>query len=432
AQGGNTKDREKTPPRCHLHPAKKPNAKCRFCQKAQGTKDGKAAEADSKNQKEESGGSASSKSKKVEKQVEQEEEEDYSRRTFKCAPMLKDQIFGSSYFKSLLQMSTIEELMEEISNYADTLDVYNAGTHVSPSCFICQVYRLFTLPSAESLDEMQVVLDHPTSAKVRCAGFLYMRFVVPPAKIFERLEEYLFDDTPLKYQDGGKTTNTTIGEYVEMLLNRDKYYNTTVPRLPVKVRHLMEKELAPIKIFRKRMQAHLTNSLKKISGQAVEVWNDGQWIRGIAREYVGKVVKTRKVRVELEEGDEEIVVHMGKVVLRDTEEKEKDKEKEKEKEDESEDERSVSDSEGGRKRRRKRSRSRRRARSASPATDWSRFKGEDDDDKNMLQALREKTREEAVCSTTASSKSRRDESGGGGRVPGHEGKESRGSRNREE
>jgi hypothetical protein len=30
---------------------------------------------------------------------------------------------GSSYFKSMLQLTTIDEIIEEIKNYADTLDV---------------------------------------------------------------------------------------------------------------------------------------------------------------------------------------------------------------------------------------------------------------------------------------------------------------------
>lgn len=81
---------------------------------------------------------------------------------------------GSSYFKSMLQLTTIEEIIEEIKNYADTLDVpwaclmasfkitalvavegcqkcwefskqdfcqvYNSGSSTSPSNFVCQAW----------------------------------------------------------------------------------------------------------------------------------------------------------------------------------------------------------------------------------------------------------------------------------------------------
>ena len=122
---------EKEPPRCHLHNTKKPNAKCKFCQKwiacqSQSQAD-KAEKEDGKEEK-----------AKVQA-PEIHEEEDYSRRTFKCSTLLKDQIFGSSYFKSLLEVSDLQPLTDEIAKYADTLDVYNSGNNVHPSCFICQV-----------------------------------------------------------------------------------------------------------------------------------------------------------------------------------------------------------------------------------------------------------------------------------------------------
>mmetsp|Transcript_115095 Transcript_115095/g.357505 ORF Transcript_115095/g.357505 Transcript_115095/m.357505 type:complete len:574 (+) Transcript_115095:3-1724(+) len=353
------------PPRCHLHPQKKPNAKCKFCQRAQGQNPAKAEEAKAAGGASATAASAASASKN-------QDFEDYSRRTFNCSPMLKDQIFGSSYFKSLLSLSSIEELIDEIANYADTLDVYNAGSQVSPSCFICQVYRLFTLPQAEDLGELQAVVDHPDSALVRCAGFLYMRFVVAPVHLWEKLEEYLFDDMELKYADGGKQVNSTIGEYVEALLGRDRYFSTPLPRIPVKVRQALERELAPLQQYRKRMEANLRAFPRRVSDLAVEVCVDGDWVAATAREYVGRASQKRKVRVNLKDGSE-AMVHLGKVVLREGEHGDS----------------GESGSEGkAHRRRRSRSRGRR-----SP--DWSRYKGRSDQD--MVVELREKTKEEAVC-----------------------------------
>ena len=62
-----------------------------------------------------------------------------------------------------------------------------------------QVYRIFTLPEAEDLSQLQVILENAVPL-VRCAGFVYLRYVVPAAKLFDRLEEYLFDEMELKYQ----------------------------------------------------------------------------------------------------------------------------------------------------------------------------------------------------------------------------------------
>jgi len=143
------------------------------------------------------------------------------------------------------------------------------------------------------------------------------------------------------------------------------------------------------------MQAHVKNNLKKITGTPVEVFRDGAWVKGTANEYSGRVVKSYKVKIEVE-GGEELNVHMGKVILADglggTEENDEEKaDVDKPKADDSESGDEGSDEDGKRKRR-KRSRSRRRAKSASP--DWCRYKG--NQDKDHVEALREKVREEAV------------------------------------
>lgn len=367
-------EREKTPPRCHLHNVKKPNAKCKFCQKWLASQN-QLEQCRKVDEKEEA------KHQKVTMQQAVDDEEDYSRRTFKCSSLLKDQIFGSSYFKSLLEVSDLEPLAEEITRYADTLDVYNSGNNVHPSCFICQVYRLFTLPQSEDLDELLAVLDASPSAKVRCAGLLYVRFVVPPQKLWERLEENLFDEQELKYVDGDKQVTTTIQEYVENLLLKDKYYNTPLPRIPVKVRQHLEKELAPLSQYRKRLVAMQKALPKQVAGTLVEVYVDGKWEPGVIRAFIG--VRRRKVGVKLDNGAL-VSSHLGKVILKGEYEEEEEVKEEKEKEKEPKAERSTSRS------RSRRSRSRRRK---SP--DWARYRGPTHDSHD-IERLREKAREEAV------------------------------------
>lgn len=366
---------EEVPP-CHLHPQKKPNAKCKFCQRAQGRNErARGGSPPSKDKDAEAGGQPAAKSRS-----QHGESEDYSRRTFNCSPMLKDQIFSSSYFKSLLTINSLEDLIEEIAKYADTLDVYNAGSTVSPSCFICQVYRLFTLPNAEDLGEIQGVVDYPDSAVVRCAGFLYMRFVVPPALLWDKMEEYLFDTMPLQAADGGRQIFSTIGDYVEGLLFRDKYFGTPLPRIPMKVRQMLERELAPLSQYRKRMEANLKilPNGRRIPNTPVEVYLDGEWMDGVAKEFCGRSSLRRRVRVQLEKG-ESVSVHVGKLVFRDPPSEEKDKEGSG----------AESGEEGGRRRRRSRSP---RRRAGSP--DWSRYKGRGEAE--LIQELRERAKEEAV------------------------------------
>mmetsp|Transcript_19013 Transcript_19013/g.60381 ORF Transcript_19013/g.60381 Transcript_19013/m.60381 type:complete len:630 (-) Transcript_19013:98-1987(-) len=354
--------------RCHLHSRKKPNAKCKFCQRAQGQSVAKAEQ----EAKASVAAVTSAPSRLAQGPGRTKEPEAATRRLFNCSPMLKDQIISSSYFRSLMSIDSIEDLTEEITKYADTLDVYNAGSNVSPSCFACHVYRLFTLTHAEDLDEIQAILDHPESGVVRCAGFLCIRFVMPPSHLWELMEEYLFDDMELRHAMGGKQVTTTIGKYVESLLASDKYFETPLPRIPHKVRQVLEKELAPLQQYRKRMDANLrTFRSRPIAYLPVEVCVEGSWLPGTAKEFAGRCSLRRKVLVQLE-GGAEACVHLGKVVLRDDPER--------------------SGSESGSEctgRRRRRSRSRRR----SP--DWSRWKGKGETE--MVEEFREKAKEEAVC-----------------------------------
>ena len=282
----------------------------------------------------------------------------------------------------------------------------------SPSTFpalLTQVYRLFTLPQSEDLDDLLQILDASASAKVRCAGVLYVRFVVPPHRLWEKLEEKLFDEQELKYLDGDKQVTTTIQEYVENLLIKDKYYNTPLPRIPVKVRQQLEKELAPLAQFRKRMAAMQKALPKKVSGTAVEVYVDGTWLRGHIKHYLGN--HKRRVGVLLENGSM-VNSHLGKVVLRDKDEDEAkgDTEDENKEEDEHPEEKVDKGSEKKEKKESKkesrddrpsRSRSRHRSRSRTSRTsrrrspDWARYKGPILD-ASELERLREKAREDAV------------------------------------
>ncbi|CAK0873116.1 unnamed protein product [Prorocentrum cordatum] len=83
-------------PKCHLHSAKKPNPKCKFCQRSMIRREASAAE--------KVAGSRKPQELAPELTGRNEDVEDYSRRTFNCSPMLKEQILQSSYFKSLLDI----------------------------------------------------------------------------------------------------------------------------------------------------------------------------------------------------------------------------------------------------------------------------------------------------------------------------------------
>jgi len=335
--------------RCHLH--KKSNASCKFCKR----------QLEAKQRLED----AAAKRQGETREAKKEE-------TFNCAPVLKDQVLNSSYYKSLMNITNLEDMIQEIQQYAaDTMDVYRSTNE--PSCFMCCAYRLFTMAPNE--DELRRVIDNPNSPLVRCVGFLSIRYVVPPEQLWDRYEEFLLDDARLKITDGGKGREevTTIGEYIEGLLLKEKYFSTPLPRIPAAVRRKLEERLAPMPQYRKRTKANRSvfGSRSRQISVPVEVCAGGHWQVGRATEVVARVPSRVKVRVELEGGGL-CLMQIGMVVLRGSAP-------------ERPEERSQS-----------RSRSRSRGRSRH-SPDWSRFKGKSDAE--MVVELRERARQDAVCTS---------------------------------
>lgn len=362
---------EKKPSKCFLH--SKPNKNCKKCQAAL-----------SANSVKESPEEKQRESLDADEVIRrnQNKSAETEKKNLQCSPMLKEQIVKSSYFKSLLDITTVDGLIQEIVQYVDTLDVYNPGSKTSPSCFMCHVFRLSVLAHIDN--ELGLLIDNRDYAVVRCVGFLYTRFVTAPSELWDVLEEYLLDDMELIYNQDGNEITTTIGEYVEALLVQDKYFDSPLPRLPVKVRQMVEEKAAPMLQHRKRLQANRDAiTPDNVDGTAVEVCMDGTWLRGTAKELAGSVPSRVKVKVRLE-GGVDVKVHLGKVVISDW------------RSDRADD---GSDDDRWGRRRRSRSRSRGRGgygggrRGGSP--DWSRYKGKSDAE--MIQELRERARANAVC-----------------------------------
>lgn len=355
-------------PRCHLH--KKPNAKCKKCQQALADQS-QTADADRERDDVDTERGVREATETAKKLVREEREKD--RQHFNCSPMLKDQILKSSYFRSMQEIGSLVGLAHEIAQYADTIDVYNHASRTDPSCFICQVLRLSTLAHRD--EDLHVIIDNRDSAKVRCVGFVYLRFMTAPSDLFEVFEEYLLDDMELRYTHEGCEIITTIGEYVEGLLVNEKYFESPLPRIPVTNRRQLEEKIGPMMQHRKRMAANrLAIRPDNVDGMSVEVHMDGNWVRGSASELTGRSAGRAHVRIWLDSGAQ-VVVPMGRLVRR---------------------ERSRSRSRKSRSRsrgRKSRSRSRSRGRGNSP--DWSYRKGKSDAD--MVDELRTRLRENAVC-----------------------------------
>eukprot|EP00746_Dinoflagellata_sp_MGD_P008055 gnl/MRDRNA2_/MRDRNA2_116050_c0_seq1.p1 gnl/MRDRNA2_/MRDRNA2_116050_c0~~gnl/MRDRNA2_/MRDRNA2_116050_c0_seq1.p1 ORF type:complete len:623 (-),score=163.86 gnl/MRDRNA2_/MRDRNA2_116050_c0_seq1:70-1743(-) len=362
--------KEQEVPKCHLH-AKKLNTKCKFCKRIIEHEEKKKAEAERENEME--GDSKPSGPGKEGKKRESIKFEVSNRSTFNINPLMREQIERSEYYKRLLSMDSMGDLVNELAK-TETVETHGAGTmsgvvSTQPSTVFCCLLRFFLMEVSHK--ELMRLVDSEESPFVRVCGLLYMRYGSSPKDLLYWMEEYLVDDQEF-LAEPAINKYITIGEYVEGILMDDRYYHTSLPRVPVAVKKVIEEKCAGLGQFRKRNAAN-----KKIidyfrqPGTDVEVCTSGDWLSGEIISLEERVPTRMHVRVKMEDGTEERV-YLGKVIIPESARK-----------------------------KRKRSRSRsgskspaRKGRSDSP--DWSLHKGKSQDD--LLEELRAKMRDKAVAS----------------------------------
>ncbi|PFH34818.1 PRP38 family protein [Besnoitia besnoiti] len=295
--------------RCHLHT--KPQLHCKFCRKYKSF--------------------AQQLGILQKRELRQQEDDDVQKRnmvemtdttTFNVNALLRSNILASEYFKSLHELKTVPEVVEEIVQYAQHAEPYCSGSSRAPSTLFCCLYKLFTMKLANK--QLEQLLDNYDSPYVRCTGFLYLRYVHPPEKLWKWFEPYFLDDEEFAASADPKRT-TTIGEYVESLLTEDKYFNTVLPRLPVKVKNLYGTQVMAMDEHRKRKAHNMQDINRFVPGAAVQACSKGDWLEG---EIISVDLESRPggAWVQLEDGSEELI-DLGLVILIESLKKESKKEK---------------------------------------------------------------------------------------------------------
>lgn len=364
------------PVRCHLH--RKPQLGCKICRRVYYT----SLDPNLEKKEDRSHGKlpGAGDDEIAARQRGIEAFEITNKQTFNFNAMLRDQILKNTYFKTLVNIDTFEGIVDELYQYAETAEVYGAGSTTVPSTLFCCLFRLFTLGLSE--DELLQLLESRDWPYVRCCGFLYIRFGCAAEKLWDHLGEYCLDDQEFEPSKASQAT-ITIGDYVEALLMDERYYYTALPRIPVGVKKKFEEQIAPLQQYRKRTAANKRLlHLFQEAGTPVEVWcaSNGEWREGKILQLVETIPTRLAVRVRLNDGSDE-VQHLGKVILRET---------------------VAAGPTSGATARRTRGQSRSRSRSPrgtarGHSPDWSKHRGKSQAE--MLQELRARQRERAVCST---------------------------------
>ena len=301
--------------RCHLH--KQPNKKCKFCQRHKEFLD--------KSNEEKAATKAQHRAmidaRKAQPAAEGAEANEFGAvefanpKTFGFSAIFHSHVVESTHFKTLLAMEHFEDVVEEVNQFVDTVEPYllNSGTTASPMS--CCVGRFMHMGLQRR--QLKSLLENDDNVFIRCAGFLIVRFGLPPEQMWNWVGEYILDTDPLRTSKDAEGA-TTVGQFVEQLLTQERYFATVLPRLPMTAKRQLEVKLAQVDQLRKRAEANRRHlEVYRQPGVRVEASiNDGDWVEAEVVELQDAVPHRPKLRLRLEEG-KEISVHLGRAIIAD-------------------------------------------------------------------------------------------------------------------
>lgn len=235
--------------------------------------------------------------------------------TYNVNSLLRNNILSSDYFKTISSLKTLKEVLDEIYAYVDHVEPYCIGNMKVPSTIFCCLYKLFTMQLSEK--QVKGMIDHKDCCYIRACGFLYLRYVYPPDRLWKWFEPYLLDEEEF-IVSVDKKQRMSVGEYVQSLLSSDKYFNTVLPRLPAKIKNICGARLLIINEHRARLRKNREELSRFLKGEAVKVFVNGEWQKG----EIGGLVNYGKdkvfVKVRRLDGEENLV-HLGYTVLEENE-----------------------------------------------------------------------------------------------------------------
>jgi len=196
-------------------------------------------------------------------------------------PVLRENILQSDYFKSLLQFTTFEEVLEEIYSKVTYATPFIPNTRTPSSCF-CLLMKFFQMKL--TYRQLEVLLEHTDSPLIPVMGLLYIRYVVDPKEMWSWYEPKMIDDT--EFDPGASGKKETIGKFLRGIIEDIHYYDTILPRIPVTIQRTMAENIMKLE-FRTKAMAELRARIKVGSKVRAIYYEDHE-------EYEAKVLSETK------------------------------------------------------------------------------------------------------------------------------------------
>ena len=149
-----------------------------------------------------------------------------NRETYNLNSLLANCIMTHDYTKRLWEMGeSFRGLVSEAKENVKHVEPWQQGTQRTPSTAFCLLLRLFQLGLHEGHVRHLLSSNFP---QLRCLGYLYLRYVCPPADLWRWCEAGLYDD--IQSIPG---SDQALNRWLRKLLTDQKYYGTILPRIPV-------------------------------------------------------------------------------------------------------------------------------------------------------------------------------------------------------
>lgn len=170
-------------------------------------------------------------------QVSRDQDEEDERRTiplhgnptnYNLNNMLYTNIVESDYYKSLYQLASFEDIVDEVYRSVKHVEPWQTGSTRVPSSAYCLLLKMFTFRL--KISQMLSMLDCRDNSLLRALGFLYLRYTAAPKDLWKWFEKHLEDEEPV-----GDKRDLTIGRYCRMLLEDMQHFGTTLPRIPIPI-----------------------------------------------------------------------------------------------------------------------------------------------------------------------------------------------------
>lgn len=212
---------------------------------------------------------------------------------------------------------SFEELIKEIIKEVHHLEPWAEGCARLPSSAYCILLKLFLIRLTET--EVYNMIGYRGNPYVRGMGILYLRYGCKSDEIWSWIGHYIDDEEEIGIC-WNPNKKTTIGNFIKDIMCNTKYFDTILPRIPIKYEREIKANIYKHEIIKKRnMNNEKLKNKIEIGTQVKSFYSmDCEWYSGTVIG-IREISKTYKIRYDEYNNEEYRSIYMIKLLNNDNE-----------------------------------------------------------------------------------------------------------------